>query len=160
MDIQGNLLDGSTFDWSAYQGKVVLVDFWATWCGPCIQELPNVVKNYELYHDKGFDVVGISLDEKKAKVDQFVVDRKLAWPILYSNDPAANGWNHPMAVHYGVKGIPAAILIDQQGKVVTLTARGPLLREHLEKLLGKVEEPKSDKQGASEKSAAGQSKAF
>ena len=155
MDIQGDLLDGSEFDWSAYQGKVVLVDFWATWCGPCIQELPNVVKNYELYHDKGFDVVGISLDQSKDKVDQFVGERKLPWSILYSNEAAANGWNHPMAVYYGVKGIPAAILIDQQGKVVTLNARGPFLREHLEKLLGKVEEPKSDKEGASEKSAAG-----
>ncbi len=60
-----------------------------------------------------------------------------------------------MAVHYGIKGIPAAILVDQQGKVITLNARGPMLREHLEQLLGKVEEPKSDKQGASEGRTAG-----
>ncbi len=141
MDLEGTLLDGTDFDWSEYEGKVVLVDFWATWCGPCIVELPNVIKNYEQYHDKGFDVVGISVDTEKPSVEKFVTDRKLPWPILYSNDADANGWSNPMAVRYGINGIPSAFLIDQQGKVVTLMARGSLLGEHLEKLLGKVEKP-------------------
>ena len=139
MDIEGTLLDGSAFDWSSYEGKVVLVDFWATWCGPCIVELPNVIENYEQYHDKGFEVVGISIDNEKAPVDKFVADRKLPWSILYNDDPDATGWSNPMAVRYGITGIPAAYLIDQEGKVVTLLARGPYLGEHLEALLGKAE---------------------
>src|SRR5690606_1724849 len=64
IQVTGTLLDGSPFNWDAYRGKVVLVDFWATWCGPCRAEVPNVIKMYQAYHDKGFDVVGISLDEK------------------------------------------------------------------------------------------------
>jgi len=139
IEINGSLLDGSTFDWPSYKGKVVLVDFWATWCGPCVQELPNVVANYELYHDKGFDVVGISLDSDKSKVQEFVDNRKIPWAILYSDDPRANGWNHPTAVYYGIAGIPTVILVNQQGKVVSLNARGPELGKQLEKLLGKAE---------------------
>lgn len=140
MEIGGTLLDGRPFRPETLRGKVVLVDFWATWCTFCIEELPNVAKNYERYHDKGFEVVGVNLDDQKEAVEEFLQDRHLPWPILFSDDDTARGMNHPMAMTYGVLGIPRAILIDQTGKVVDLNARGDRLTRDLERLLGKVDD--------------------
>ncbi|MEX2121403.1 MAG: TlpA disulfide reductase family protein [Pirellulales bacterium] len=126
LDIEGSLVDGSQFDWSAYQGKVVLVDFWATWCGPCIQELPNVKETYEKYRDKGFDVVGISLDEDREAVEEFLKEEEIGWTTLFGTSPES-GWNHPMAQRYGVDGIPMAVLVDRDGNVVSISARGEAL---------------------------------
>lgn len=136
MDLKGKLLDGTDFDWSKYKGKVVLVDFWATWCGPCVAELPNVLEQHRRYKALGFEVVGISLDNDLEKVETFVADRGIPWKNLFGDAPDTRGFNHPMAVHYGISGIPTAILVDQEGKVVTLRARGPELGKQLEKLLG------------------------
>jgi thiol-disulfide isomerase/thioredoxin len=147
IEIKGKLVDGTDFDWKAYsKGKVILVDFWATWCGPCLAELPNVKKNYEKYHDKGFDVVGISLDTDRKKLESFLEEEGTKWAQLFEDDA---GWKHPVAVHYGISGIPTVILVDQQGKVVSLNARGPELGKQLEKLLGSSDstEKKDDEKG-------------
>ncbi|WP_143544038.1 peroxiredoxin family protein [Rhodopirellula sp. MGV] len=136
ISLVGDLVDGEAFDWDSYRGKVVLVDFWATWCGPCIAEAPNVRKNYDLYHDKGFDVVGISLDTDRERLEAYIAKEDVPWVNLFKEDA---GWKHPMAVEYGINAIPSVWLVDKEGKVVSLNARGDELGKQLAKLLGPVE---------------------
>jgi len=133
IEITGTLLDGRPFDQKSLEGQVVLVDFWATWCGPCIAELPNVLAQYKKYHARGFEVVGISLDEDKQALVDFVNERKLPWPILFEQSQGS-GWNHPMATKYGISGIPTVILVGRDGKVVSLDVRGEKLGQALDKL--------------------------
>ena len=134
--LTGTLLDGTELDWSSYRGKVVLVDFWATWCGPCRAEVPNVLKMYHAYHDKGFEVLGISLDERREQAEAYIKQTNIPWATLFSSDPAQRGWRAPMAVRYGISGIPRAILVDREGKVVHMLARGENLVQELRRLLG------------------------
>ena len=133
MVIKGTTHDGKPFDWAAYRGKVVLVDFWATWCGPCIQELPNVKAMYEKYNKKGFDVVGISLDNNREKLDTFLKNEQIPWVTLFQEP---GGWENEIANYYGVMAIPTVILVNKEGKVITLNARGEELGKQLELLLG------------------------
>jgi thiol-disulfide isomerase/thioredoxin len=149
LELSGKFLDGSELDWDSYRGKVVLVDYWATWCGPCRAEVPNVLENYLKYHDKGFDVVGISLDDKRSDAEEYVKQTNIPWPSLFHEASDASGWQNPMAVKYGITGIPTAILVDQEGNVVSMQARGPRLGALLEKLLGK---PSEDETSAVENS--------
>ena len=130
MEIKGDLLDGTKFDQAKLTGKVLLVDFWATWCGPCVAEIPNMLAEYEKYHDKGFEVVGISLDEERADVEKFVVENKIPWPIIF----AGKGWQDPVAQFYGISGIPQLVLIGRDGNVITLDIRGEKLGERLAEL--------------------------
>jgi peroxiredoxin len=138
MEVSGTTVDGHPFDIADFKGqnKVVLVDFWATWCVPCVGELPNLKAHYEAYHDLGFEVVGISLDDDVESLRQFITDQEIAWPTLVETDPAHQSWENPIARHYGISAIPACILINQEGKVVSLEARGPELGRLLEELLG------------------------
>jgi len=133
MEITGTLLGGGAFDQKALAGKVVLVDFWATWCGPCVAEMPNILAQYEKYHAKGFEVVGVSLDEDRAALEAFVAEKKLPWPILFEQS-GGDGWRHPMATKYGISGIPQLILIGRDGNVITLNARGEALAKRLAEL--------------------------
>ncbi|NCA10905.1 TlpA family protein disulfide reductase [bacterium] len=133
MEISGTLLSGKPFDQKALAGKVVLVDFWATWCGPCVAEIPNVLEQYQKYHAQGFEVVGVSLDEDREALEKFVADQKIPWPILYEK-PAGEGWRHPLATFYGISGIPTVILIGRDGNVITLNARGEKLGAELAKI--------------------------
>jgi thiol-disulfide isomerase/thioredoxin len=133
MEITGTLLGGGVFDQKTLAGKVVLVDFWATWCGPCVAEMPNILAQYEKYHAKGFEVVGVSLDEDRAALEAFVAEKKLPWPILFQQS-GGEGWRHPMATKYGISGIPQLILIGRDGNVITLNARGEGLAKRLAEL--------------------------
>ncbi len=133
MEITGTLLNGQPFDQKSLAGKVVLVDFWATWCGPCVAEIPNVLAQYEKYRGQGFEVVGVSLDEDREALEKFVAEQKVPWPVLYEK-PQGEGWQHPLATYYGISGIPTVILIGRDGKVITLNARGEKLGEELDKL--------------------------
>jgi thiol-disulfide isomerase/thioredoxin len=140
IEITGTMLDGTKFDAASVQGKVVLVDFWATWCPPCRAELPNVKQNYEKYHDKGFEVVGVSLDQSREDLQKFIADENLAWQILFPKDSKDQYWSNPLAVYYGVNAIPCAILTNQKGEVISLNAHGDELGRKLEELLGKADE--------------------
>ena len=135
MQITGTLLSGEPFDQRSLAGKVVLVDFWATWCGPCVAEIGNLREQYAKWHDRGFEVVGVSLDEDRQTLEQFVRAKQIPWPILYE-EPGGRGWQHPLATYYGITGIPTVVLIGRDGNVVTLDARGKKLAAALEKLLG------------------------
>lgn len=139
--VEGTQADGTPFDWSKYQGKVVLVDFWATWCGPCLQELPNVRKNYENYRDKGFEVVGINLDDDPQTVQRFLNVQPLPWATVISSDANARGLETPLAVKCGIDAIPFIVLVDRDGKVNALHVRGEKLEQKLAQLLGPPSAP-------------------
>lgn len=136
LELEGTLLDGQPFDWESYRGKVVLVDFFANWCGVCREEVPTVLQAYKAYQGKGFEVVGVSLDKQPRFATMYQQETGFQFPTLFSSNPQAMEWNSPLAVKYGVTSLPRAILVDQQGNVVTTVARGRNLVRYLEKLLG------------------------
>ncbi len=126
-------LEGKPLSIANYKGKVVLVDFWATWCGPCVSELPNVLKAYEKYHAKGFEIIGISLDSKEDALTKFIKTKNMTWPQYFDG----KGWANKLAGVYGVGSIPATYLLDGEGKIVAKNLRGPALEAELAKLLEK-----------------------
>lgn len=131
LDLKFTAVDGREVDLSKMRGKVVLIDFWATWCGPCVAELPNVLKAYEELHPKGFEIVGISLDSDKGKLEAFVKDKGMEWPQFFDG----KGWKNEIATTYDIHSIPAMWLVDQKGMVVDTAARGGLA-DKVAKLLG------------------------
>ncbi|MCI0643004.1 MAG: TlpA family protein disulfide reductase [Gemmataceae bacterium] len=132
IEIKGTTLNGKPIDWRSYRGKVVLVEFWMSMCPLCQAELPNVKKTYADYKDKGFDVVGVSLDRNQATLAQFVKKQKLTWACIF--EPTAR---QSLAEYYGVFSIPLAILVDRDGTVVSMNARGPELHRLVAKLVEK-----------------------
>lgn len=126
-------VEGKPLSITAYKGKVVLVDFWATWCRPCVAELPNVLEAYEKHHANGFEIIGISLDNDKAKLEKFTKDKKMTWQQYFDGQ----GWNNKLSTKYGVNSIPATYLLDVEGKILAKNLRGPALEAAVAKALAK-----------------------
>jgi thiol-disulfide isomerase/thioredoxin len=127
--LEGKGLDGTAVSTAALKGKVVLVDFWATWCGPCKTELPHVVAAYKKYHDKGFDVVAVSLDRDESDLRKFVEEKQIPWPQIFTGASE-------IADTFGIESIPTTFLVDADGKIAARDLRGDTLEKKLGELLG------------------------
>ncbi len=128
-DTKGNIVSLSSL-----KGKAVLIDFWASWCGPCRRANPHVVKLYEKYKSQGFEVFGVSIDNKKSEWLKAIKQDKI--PYTQVND--ADGWNAATAAKYGVEAIPATFLLNKEGIIVAVDLEGIHLEEKIKSLTAEV----------------------
>ncbi|MEM6965833.1 MAG: TlpA disulfide reductase family protein, partial [Bacteroidota bacterium] len=126
-DFEQNTPEGNPMKLSDLRGKVVLVDFWASWCGPCRRENPNVVRLYNQYKDQGFEVLGVSLDKGKEKWLKAIEKDGLTWQHVSD----LRGWGNTVAKQYSVRSIPHTLLLDQEGRILAKNLRGPELAKKL-----------------------------
>jgi len=133
IEIRFDAIDGTHVDTTQMRGKVVLVDFWATWCPPCVKEVPVVKAAYEKLHGRGFEVVGISMDDKKEDLLSFVANQKLPWPQYF--EPA--GWENKFGKQFGIEQIPTMWLLDKSGKLRDIDATEEL-EQKVQKMLAET----------------------
>lgn len=131
-DISAPTPSGDTASLYDLKGSIVLVDFWAAWCGPCRKENPNVVAMYQKYHSKGFEVFGVSLDENKENWLKAIQDDSLTWTHVSD----LRKWESTCAMTYSVRSIPFSVLIDRDGSIIARDLRGSALRSKLEEIFG------------------------
>lgn len=138
LDIRFTALDGREVDLAKLKGKVVLIEFWSTTCGPCIAEMPTVKAAYQKLHDQGFEVVAISLDDKESALRRFIKEKELAWPQHFDG----KGWENKFAVRYGIFSIPTTWLVDKRGNLRDTNARFDLERRVTAMLKEQTPDPK------------------
>lgn len=128
-ELVGTTVDGDPIDLADYKGKVVLLDFWATWCPPCMEELPNMIATYEKYHDKGFEIIGVSADRNRSALTGVLEEKSIAWPNLYNREQDAS-----LVEAFNIQAFPTLLLLDREGVVVAMNPRGP----EMEKAVGEL----------------------
>lgn len=122
LDISFTAVDGRKVSLADLKGKVVLIDFWATWCGPCVGEVPTVKATYDKYHAAGFEIVGISLDESKEALLRFIKEHQMPWPQYFDGKQ----WNNDISFRFGIDGVPTEWLVDRNGILRNTEARSDL----------------------------------
>ena len=132
LELEGYTVDGGRLDMSQNEGKVVLVDFWATWCGPCHAEMPNVRQNWQKHHGDGFEVIAISVDRDISALKSYVAQEKPPWNVVADNHPSNKKL---MASKYGIGVIPAFILLGRDGKVAAVNCSDRQLGQQLAQLV-------------------------
>jgi peroxiredoxin len=132
-DFQQATPEGGSFGLSQLRGKYVLIDFWASWCRPCRIENPNVKRIYERFHNKGFEILGVSLDRDHASWVKAIQDDGLPWKHVSD----LGFWNNAVAQEYGVSSIPYTVLVDREGKILEKGLRSEQLEAKLAEVLGR-----------------------
>jgi len=131
LELSFTALDGTKINLADMKGKVVLIDFWATWCGPCVAEMPNVKSVYDKYHAQGFEILGISLDTSKDDLEKFLKKNSIPWPQYFDGKQ----WNNDISFRFGIGGVPTEWVIDKKGILRETNARGGNLAQLVDQLL-------------------------
>ncbi len=129
LQIAGKTITGEDFNIDQWKGKVVIVDYWATWCGPCVASMPELIRLYEDLHDQGLEIIGISLDDNRTQLESFIEQKELPWPTIFTDPEGKEAWDNPLATYYGVAAIPTTFLVGRDGKVVATDLFGKSLHE-------------------------------
>lgn len=132
-DFEADDIDGKPLSISQFKNKVILVDFWASWCGPCVAEMPHVVAAYKKHHDQGFEIIGISLDNSREDFMNFMKKNGMTWRQYFDG----KGWQNELARKYAVNSIPATFLLGPDGKIIGKNLRGSALEEAVTEALDK-----------------------